>query len=148
MRAIQTVLAVAVAGILTSPAEALAGQNRSESQTAQQPAPATAPADQDFHAPLAAIGWTYGSIIRNGFTGNVTFSPGRKVSGQDMTIWRGLQIGGTVGSRGFEVGAGWNRFALAQLPGGYKNSAASPGACGRIPASWPMAIGTPAARPR
>jgi hypothetical protein len=95
-------------------------------QTATQPPPAPqAPsarrARDEARGVLGMVGWTYSSIIRNGVVANLNLSRAKKVENEDASEWRGLQLTGTVGRRGFEAGAGYARMTIAaQFPIGYE----------------------------
>jgi hypothetical protein len=118
----RTILGVwVVAGLIGSEASAQTPQTGTENTHGAEQATAGQPAAApDRPGRLVMAGWTYSSIVRNGVTANVSFSRGREVPNQDARVWRGVQLTGTVGRRGAELGLGYAWTAVAQIPLGYE----------------------------
>lgn len=122
MRAVGTIVVLAMLGVLVRPSVALARQTGSgaPAQTAAPKPADRAALDDEKRGPLTMVGWTYSSIARNGATVNINLMRGKNVPGEDAAAWRGLQLTGTVGRRAVEVGLGYARMTIAQIPFGYE----------------------------
>lgn len=107
--------------VLAAPAGAAAQQSGGLPPPAAPKAKSSGEVEDVLHPPLVFAGWTYGSIIRNGATASINLARGRKIPKEDAVAWRGLEFSGTVGSRGFELGAGYARMIIAsQFPIGWE----------------------------
>jgi hypothetical protein len=81
-------------------------------------APARAAQTDDPRWPLFMAGWMFDSVLRNAATGSVILS--RRQGTRDWALWRGVQASGAFGARGFQVGLGYGRMRIEQIPIGYE----------------------------
>jgi hypothetical protein len=76
------------------------------------------PAEGRPAGPLLAIGWSYGSLIRNGVVASADLSSA--VEKDKVTlVWSGPQVTATFGSRGYELGLGYSKVAFGEFSFGW-----------------------------
>jgi len=115
-------VAVTFAATPSAAAACLSHQSVPPTTAGQTPAPPASPPDKPQPwPPLVKAGWSYSSLLGNEVVANIHLSHGRNDPTKDQTTWRGPQVSGAFGTKGFEVGAGYGKFVLdIQVPIGYE----------------------------